>query len=147
MSLAGAAGPGDGEGEGGGERGGGSPEGGRREGGLPSAREALPPARPPEVATPHPGPGALPGMEEREFQDPQGVHWTVNVIGRAVSGTPPDRGAPLLLVRYQRMEVPEGEGGTPSPLEGLVVAGELATLSEEALHGLLARARPAPTPG
>lgn len=138
---------------------GGAPEGGPREGGLRPAREALtPPPRipePPTVSSPIPSGDpvspselrALPAMEQRGFQDSQGVDWTATVVGRAVSGTPPDRGAPLLLVRFQRTADPEGGEIAPSPvLEELVVAEELGTLQEEMLQGWLARARPAPRP-
>jgi hypothetical protein len=155
MTPVGGTDPQDGEGP----REGGSPEGGHRTGGLRPAREALtPPPRTQEPAVSSPIPSAgdelslselrsLPTTERREFQDPQGVEWTATVVGRAVSGTPPDRGAPLLLVRFHRTVDSQAREVAPWPaLEALVVAGELATLPEEKLQETLTRARPASNP-
>lgn len=119
-------------------------EGGRRpDGGLRSAREGFTPSRPLESATPGaPPPAALgaPRPEERAFMDAAGAPWTVRVRGRGLSGTPPDRGAPLLLLQFRREEgAAEGEG-TGELLERLVVARGLEGLTEEELQGFLSAA-------
>lgn len=131
MSLPAAADPG-----GGGER--------RSDGGLRSAREGFPLTRPPEpAATPgsplHQAP-AHRHPEELGFMDAVGEPWTVRVRGRGLSGTPPDRGAPLLLLQFRRDDKdPEGRG---EMVERLVVARGLDEISEEQLQGFLADALP-----
>ncbi len=132
MSLPAAADPG-----GGGER--------RPDGGLRSAREGFPLARSPEPAV---GPGSqLPTApaprhpEELGFMDGLGEPWTVRVRGRGLSGTPPDRGAPLLLLQFRRED--DGAGiGSGEMVERLVVARGLDELSEEQLQGFLTDALP-----
>lgn len=74
--------------------------------------------------------------------DAIGAPWTVRVRGRGLSGTPPDRGAPLLLLQFRR-EDPEAAGaGRGEMVERLVVARGLEDLTEEQLQGFLADALP-----
>lgn len=121
--------------------------GGRRpDGGLRSARDGFPLSRPPEsTATPTPGPLAASSArasEERVFMDAGGDAWMVRVRGRGLSGTPPDRGAPLLLLQFRRdQEAVDGVKGGEM-VERLVVARGLDGLSEEQLQGFLADALP-----
>jgi delta 1-pyrroline-5-carboxylate dehydrogenase len=73
--------------------------------------------------------------------DALGEPWTVRVRGRGLSGTPPDRGAPLLLLQFRRED--DGAGiGSGEMVERLVVARGLDELSEEQLQGFLTDALP-----
>lgn len=124
-----------------------SGEAGRRpDGGLRSAREGFPVTRPPEPAAPasarSPSASGTQAPEERTFLDAGGDPWVVRVRGRGLSGTPPDRGAPLLLLQFRPGD--EGMDGVKKGemVERLVVARGLEGLSEEQLQGFLADALP-----
>lgn len=133
MSLPAAADPGGG---------GGRPA----DGGLRSARDGFPLRRPSEPAVPTPDPVPVgrgsTAPEEMVFRDAAGEPWTVRVRGRGLSGTPPDRGAPLLLLQFRR-EDPDHHGAAGREMvERLVVARGLEELSDEQLQGFLADALP-----
>jgi hypothetical protein len=74
-----------------------------------------------------------------------GAKWTVTPIGATRSGSGTDRGAPLLLLRFEKEGTPE-----PSAREGLAVASSLDDLYDDDLAELLLRSRvvrsPAPPP-
>lgn len=118
----------------------------RPEGGLRSARDGFPLTRPPEHAVVpgsplHPVP-AHRYPEETSFLDAVGKPWAVRVRGRGLSGTPPDRGAPLLLLQFRRDGDDTQDSGKGEMVERLVVARGLEELSEEQLQGFLADALP-----
>lgn len=89
------------------------------------------PAPPPEVPAEPP-----PRIVESEAE-----RWTVREAGATRSGSGVDRGAPLLLVHFDRVEAPE-----VAPREGLTVATSLDELHDEDLIELLRRSRPVGTP-
>ena len=74
--------------------------------------------------------------------DAVGKPWAVRVRGRGLSGTPPDRGAPLLLLQFRRDGDDTQDSGKGEMVERLVVARGLEELSEEQLQGFLADALP-----
>jgi len=83
------------------------------------------------------------GRERAASQPPliievDGAEWTVSAAGTARTGTGSDRGAPLLLVRFER----SGEGSEQGTREALAVATSLDEMSYDALLELMARSRP-----
>jgi hypothetical protein len=75
----------------------------------------------------------------REFEC-EGERWTAELSGHTRSGTPPDSGAPLMLVRFR----PTGSEGLGDQQAWAVGRG-LDDLSDVQLAELKARARPLPS--
>lgn len=99
---------------------------------LPSVREVMG-----EVDDDTPEPEPLPSRTLLV----DGARWEVTCIGATRSGEPGDAGAPLLLVRFERVGDEAGEN--PAPVrEGWAVGRELSEVPEFDLVQLLERARP-----
>jgi len=76
-----------------------------------------------------------------------GAEWTVTAAGSTRSGTGSDRGAPLLLVRFERNGVGSGMGSSGAEArEALAVTTSLDDMGDAALLELMARTRPVPAP-
>lgn len=152
-------------GEGGDDRGEGVQEGDAPGGGRPGPT----PARAGPASPPQEGSGVVPGAQPegggappgtaghgpsegdasdalRNFLSGAGESWTVEVVGRGRTGTLPDVGAPLLLLRFRPALPGPGEsGGTDSapapPPDHLAVGRRLEDLPDEVLDVLLSDAR------
>jgi hypothetical protein len=94
-------------------------------------------------------PVADPSAESRTEIEVEGARWSVEVAGRSRSGTAPDSGAPLLLLRFRRGgEEAEGHGeGAARAREAWAVGVSLAGFSRLQLAEILARSRPEPSEG
>jgi hypothetical protein len=66
-------------------------------------------------------------------------HWTVREAGATRSGSGTDRGAPMLLLQFEKVEAPE-----VPPQVCYAVAESLDNLDDEDLIELLRRSRPVP---
>lgn len=74
----------------------------------------------------------------RDFEY-DGESWTAELSGRTRSGTPPDSGAPLMLVRFRPTE-----SEAPEDLQAWAVGRTLDELSDVQLAELAGRAQPLP---
>lgn len=75
------------------------------------------------------GPEDLPSVSF----DVGGELWTAQAVGAGRTGTAPDRGAPVLLLRFSC------ESGAGGDREAIAVASSLAELGSECLEEVLAR--------
>lgn len=114
-----------------------------------SVRESLPDRgpRPPRPAPARPTPVRKAMGPERVEEPPEAPtvpfrhgeeEWVARVVGRALTGLPPDPGrAPLLLLSFARADAPD-----EPVLEAVRVGRRLDDLSEDDLSDALAAARP-----
>jgi hypothetical protein len=124
----------------------------REDGDRPPPREAAEASRPTpvrEIMQPEPASVAEgSGPPSVRTVEADGVRWEVQETGATRSGSGSDRGAPLLYLRFDRVEpgaeaeAPPREAGTGAR-ECLAVATSLDDLTDDGLEELLARSRPA----
>lgn len=111
------------------------------EGGSPTrptpVRDLMRPDEAEAESSASPSPAPPPSVE----LEIDGIAWRVEVVGRTRSGTAPDTGAPLLLLRFRRET--EGEG-REAEREAWAVSRSLSDLSELQLEELFGRSRPMP---